>query len=110
MAWALQSSSGSTRRGELPRGRLLGGMGMIRTAVHLQLRDHGAPERTLREHALDREAHDALGVAAEQVLERLLAQTTRIAGMAVVALVGELARADRELGRVDHDHVIAGVD
>ena len=39
-----------------------------------------------------------------------MVETARVARVAVVLLVGELAGADVELGRVDHDHVVAGVD
>ena len=83
---------------------------MSRARVHLQLPQHLAAERTLRQHAAHREPHDLLGVAREQVLEALAADPARVAGVAVVRLLQLLARVDRELRRVHDDDVVAGVE
>ena len=82
----------------------MGGVG-----VDTQLLDHLTTERPLGEHALHRETHHALGAPGEEVLERLLAEASRVPRVAVVPLVGELPGRDRELGRVDHDDVVARV-
>ena len=74
------------------------------------LRICARPRRFFGSMPPDREAHHALGVAAQHVLERLGGETARVARVPVVLLVGELAGADVELGRVDHDDVVAGVD
>src|SRR5262249_28587339 len=55
-----------------------------RACVDLQLLQLLTAERALREHAAHRETHNALGVAAEQLLEALAADTagvTRVAGV-----------------------------
>src|SRR5207245_6404534 len=70
---------------------LLGLVRMGRTAVHLQLLQHLAAERSLRQHATHRELDDPLRVAREQVLEVLAANPARVAAVAVVGLLQELA-------------------
>src|SRR6476646_7674335 len=54
--------------GQRTDDRLLRLVRMGRPAVDLQLLQHLAPERTLREHAAHRELDDPLRVAPEQVL------------------------------------------
>src|ERR1044071_7526269 len=70
---------------------LLGLVRVGRTAVHLQLLQHLAPERSLGQHAPHRELDDALRVAGEQVLEALAADPARVAAVPVVRLLEELA-------------------
>src|SRR6476646_10573269 len=66
-------------------------VGMGRTGVHLQLLQLLASERTLGQHAAHRELDDLLRVAAEQVLEVLAADPARVAAVAVVGLLQQLA-------------------
>src|SRR5712691_5615604 len=53
--------------GQRPRDGLLRLVGMGRTAVHAQLLQHLAPERSLRQHAADREPDDLLRITREQM-------------------------------------------
>src|SRR5882757_10655134 len=71
------SDAGLAALGQRPRDGLLGLVWVRRAAVHLQLAQHLATERTLREHAAHRELDDLLRVAGDQVLEALTADTTR---------------------------------
>src|SRR6476646_4626173 len=56
-------------------------MGVGRAAVDLQLPEHLATERTLREHPAHRELDDLFRVAGEQVLEVLGADAARVAAV-----------------------------
>ena len=49
---------------ELQRLRLLGGVRMFGAGVDLELAEHRAAERVLRQHALHRDFDDALGMRA----------------------------------------------
>src|SRR5262245_22627561 len=89
---------------------LLRVVGMRRAPVDPQLPQHAATERSLREHAAHRELDDTLRIPSKQVLERFAANTTGVARVAPVDLVSRLLRRDRELRRVDHDDVVAGVE
>ena len=85
-------------------------MGVGGAVVDPELADLRAPEAVLREHPADGETHDPLGLAAQEVFERLRGQTAGVPRVTVVPLVGELAGAEVELGHVDHDHVVTRVD
>src|SRR6185295_8250703 len=92
------------------RLRPLGLMGMIRAGVDLELAQLLGAEPRVREHALDRPADNFLGPALEQLAERLLLEALGMAAVADVGLGLELGRADRDLARVQHDHVVAAVE
>jgi hypothetical protein len=85
--------------------RGLGTIGLL-----LELLEHLPPERTLGQHALDRQLDHPLRVPGHQLGQRLGAEPAGIAGVAVVPLVGALLGIDGDAGGVDHDHVVAGVD
>src|SRR3954463_8994951 len=85
-------------------------MGVLGTAVDLQLLDHGVAQRAFGQHALDRLLERAAGVLGLHFLEGLLADAAGVAGVAVVDLVGLLAAGDTQLGCVDDDDEVAGVD
>src|SRR5262249_10888791 len=83
---------------------------MRRAGIHAQLPQHLPAEGTLGEHPLDRLPYDLLRVAREESLEALGLDAARVPGVPPVRLALGLARADIQLGRVDDDHVVAGVD
>src|SRR6476661_4772430 len=95
---------------QFQRLRLLGGVRMLRAAVHLQLLDHRVAERALGQHALDGLLQRAAGVPGLHVAEVGLADAAGEAGVAVVLLVELLGAGDPELGGVDDDDEVAGVD
>src|SRR5215472_12406199 len=70
-----------------------GALGLVRvrgSGVHLQLAEHLAAEGALRQHAPDREPHDFLRVAGEQVLETLAANAAGVATVPVIRFLDEL--------------------
>src|SRR5512141_672252 len=71
---------------DLERLGLLGGVGVFRTRVHLQLLDDLTPQLVVGDHALDRVLDRAARVLREQVGVRRGAQTARVAGVAVLLL------------------------
>src|SRR5574337_1255316 len=99
-------------RGSLDFQRLglLGAVRMLGAAVHLQLLDHRVAERALGQHALDGLLERTARVARLQVAKARGADATRIAGVAVVHLVQLFRAGDAELGGIDDDDEVAGVD
>ena len=89
--------------------RLLGRVGMVGPGVDLQLAQLLPGEAVAREHALDRQPDDLLGLPLEHVPERAHAQAARIARVAVVALLLALVARNRDLLRVHDDHEVADV-
>src|SRR5206468_7395650 len=85
-------------------------MRVLGAAVHRQLLDHGVAQRALGQHALDGLLECAAGVLGLHFLEGLLADAARVAGVAVVDLVGLFRAGDPELGGVDDDDEVAGID
>src|SRR5262249_9163606 len=68
--------------------RLLGGVRMVRTPVDLELAEHRAAERVLRQHQAHRVAQDAIGVRSlEQLAGRRLLQVAGVPGVAPVGLL-----------------------
>src|SRR5690554_3298218 len=90
--------------------RVLGGVGMGGTGVHLELLQHLAAEPVLREHAPDRAAHGVLGVAAERLAVGLRLDATGEAGVTPQELALGLVRGEHDLVGVHDDDVVAGVD
>src|SRR4029453_2945518 len=96
---------------ELPPGaarprtgnRLLGRVRMGRPGVHAQLPQHLPAQAALRDHALDRPAHDLLRVALEEGAEALGTDAARVPGVPPVHRALRLAWPDVELGGVDVD-------
>src|SRR6266567_1754692 len=84
-----EAPSARALRHELVRLRLLRRVRMGGTGVDAQPLQQTAPETALGEHPAHRAPHHLLGIAGEEVLERLAAQASRVAGVAVVALVGQ---------------------
>src|SRR5689334_5598174 len=82
---------------------------MLRTGVDLELAQLLSGETVAREHALDREPDDLLGPALEHLLQCALAETPRVARVAVVLLVLALVAGDRNALRVHHDHEVADI-
>src|SRR5262249_45586369 len=94
----------------LHRLRLLGGVGMIRAGVHLELRQLAPRKAVAREHPPHCLADHLLGMALEHVAEPALAQAPRIAAVAAVDLVAKLVAGHAHLLGVDDDDEIAGVN
>src|SRR3954454_5227695 len=95
---------------QFQRLRLLGGVRMLRAAVHLQLLDHGVAERALGQHALDGLLECAAGMLGLHVAEVGFTDAAREARVAVILLVELLRAGDPELGGIDDDDEVAGVD
>src|SRR5262245_60963703 len=85
-------------------------MRMVGAGVDLQLAKLLGAEAGVREHALDRPPDDLLGSALEQPPERLLLEALRVAAVADVGLRVVLGGGDRDLLRVEDDHVVATVE
>src|SRR4051794_7682141 len=112
LLWIVSPSRSARRAvgGQRPGLGLLGGVGVLGTAVDAEPLELLATERSLGQHAAHGQANHALGVAGEQVLEGLRPDPARVARVAVVGLVGELARADGQRRGVDDDDVVAAVE
>src|SRR5258708_17275696 len=83
---------------------------MVSTAVHLELLDHCVAQGTLGQHALDglfQSTAGELGLHVAEVGGSDAAGETRVA---VVHLVQVLGAGDLELGGVDDDDEVAGVN
>jgi hypothetical protein len=101
-------SARARARGE--RLGLLGGVGMLRPFVDLQLLGHRAAQAALGEHALHRPLDHALGMGLDHPLRAHLAQASDVAAVPAVDLVGQLAPGQVDLLRVDDHHVVAHVE
>ena len=73
---------------DLVRAGLLRGVGVLGARVDLELLAHRPAEAVLRQHALDRLLDQPVGLLLEHLADGALAQTTRVAGVAVDELVG----------------------
>src|SRR6188474_1115036 len=89
---------------------LLGGMRVLCTTVHLEFLDHGVAERALGQHALDGFFQSAAGVLGLHVAEVGGSDAAWISGMAIVDLVGRLGAGDAQLGCIDDDDEVTGID
>src|SRR5436190_15825085 len=92
------------------RLRPLGLMRMVFSGVDLQLPELLSTETVMRQHPLDGPADDLLGPAFQQVTERLLLEALGIAAVAAVELGVKLVARDSDMRRVQHDHVVAGIE
>src|SRR3982751_4177142 len=90
--------------------RLLGGMRVLCTTVHLEFLDHDVAERALGQHALDGFFQSAARVLGLHVAEIGGSDAAWISGMAIVDLVGRLGAGDAQLGCVDDDDEVTGID
>src|SRR3989338_6867115 len=90
--------------------RLLGGVGMLSTAVHLELLDHGVAERALGQHALDGLLDRAARVLGLHVAEVGGVDTAGVTRVTVVNLVEGFGARHADFGRVDDDDVVTGID
>ena len=85
-------------------------MRMLGARVHLQLLDLRATQTTLGQHAVHGATNRRLGATRQQLRVRLHANATRVAAVAGDLLVLGLATREDDLGCVDHDHMVAGVE
>ena len=88
---------------------LLGGVGMLRPGVDLQLGDLLARQAVAGQHALDGEADDLFGPPLEHLVERAALDAARVARVAVVALLLALLARHGDLLGVDDDDEVAHV-
>src|SRR4051794_6230694 len=85
-------------------------MRMGGTGVDLELLELLAAQRALGQHAADGSAHRFLRARVEQVPVGLLADAAGIAGVAIEDGLLRLVGRHDDLGRVDDDHEVAGID
>jgi hypothetical protein len=83
---------------------------VVGAGVDLELAQHLAAEGVLGQHAAHRAADELGGLLLEQLGVAGGAQPARVPRVAVRHLRLGLARGEHDLVRVDHDHVVAGVD
>src|SRR4051812_35645973 len=100
----------AARRRDVVRNRGLGGMRMGRAGVDLELAEHRAAEAVLRNHALDRLAHDFLRPLGHEICVLGGAQPARVARVPVRDLLVELVGREDDLVGVHDDDEVAGVD
>src|SRR5436309_3558236 len=92
------------------RLRPLGLMRMVGTGVDLELPELLDPETGSRQHPLHGAADDFLGPTLQEMTEGLLLQALRMAAMPDVQLRFLLVACHGDPGRVQDDHVVAGVE
>src|SRR5690606_6801936 len=100
--WCLPSS-------DLQGLRLLALVRMRRTGVDPELLAHLAAQSVLRQHPLDRELDDPLGMLLDHAAERDQPLATRVAAVPEVRLLVGLVAGQPHLLGVDDDDVVAGV-
>src|SRR4051794_27560541 len=79
---------------QFERLRLLRGVGVVGTGVHLELGQLLASQAVAGKHALDREADDLLRTPLEHVVERAGLEASGVAGVAAVELRLALVAGD----------------
>jgi len=90
--------------------RLLRRVRVLAVSVNLQFSQHRVAERTLRQHALHRALQGAVRKARVQLGEIGFLDAARVIGVPVVFLAKRLAARNADLGGVQHDDEIAGID
>src|SRR5437879_5179292 len=96
-------------RSECDDLRLLCHVAVVGTGIDAKALQHVGAERVPLQHAADGVGHREGRIEILRALKRALAQTARVAGVPRVFLAGELGAADLDLGGVDDDDVVAGV-
>src|SRR5215212_10434053 len=92
------------------RHRHLRGVRVRRAVIDLELAEHLPPEPVAGQHPADGLLDRARGPLGEQHRVRGLLEAARVARVPVGDLLLALAPGQPDLGRVDDDHVVAGVD
>src|SRR5665811_681496 len=90
--------------------RLLGGMRVLSTTVHLEFLDHGVAKRALGQHSLDGFFQSAARKLGLHVTKAGGSNTAGVARVTVVNLVSGLGARDAQLGCVDDDDEVTGID
>src|SRR5699024_8947337 len=93
--------------GDFVGRRLLRGMRMVRARVDLELLGLRTAELVLRQHALHDLLHKTLRPIVQLLAERLLTQTTRVAGVPVGELLLTLVPGQTDLVGVHDDDEVA---
>src|SRR5665647_897252 len=89
---------------------LLGSVRVLSTTVHLELLDHGIAKRALGQHALDRFFQGTTREFGLHITEIDTGDAARIARVAVIDFVGRLGAGDTQLGCIDDDNEVTGID
>src|SRR3990172_5486478 len=90
--------------------RLLRGMRMALTGIHLEFLQHRVAERTFGQHALDRNFQHAPGMTRMQLAKVGGVNAARICGVTMIKLGIRLVARHAQLINVDHDDKIAAID
>src|SRR3989475_2045949 len=83
---------------------------MVGTRVDLQLGRQAPAEAVLRQHASHRVAHEADRMPGQHLARARPPHPARIGGVTDVLLLLELLARQPNLGRIDDDHEVAGVE
>src|ERR1035437_4491571 len=89
---------------------LLGRVRVLSTGIDLELLDHGVAERPLGQHALDGFFQGTARELGLHVTEVDAGDAARITGVAVIDFVSRFGAGDAQLGCIDDDHEVAGID
>src|SRR5208283_2134850 len=103
-------SGSSPGGGQIERDGHLGGVRVLGTGVDLQLPEHLVTERTFGKHALDRAPDDLFRLVLKLLGVADRPQSAWVAAVAVGERPASLAGCHDDLGGVDDDHVVTGVD
>src|SRR5271157_2082593 len=99
----------SLRRGRQIR-RLLRGVRMLVALINLQLREHGATQLGMRQHAFDRVFHHQRRLTVEALLVLLALDAAGVASVVIIGFLVRLQAGDLHLFGVDHDDVVPGIE
>src|SRR2546428_2790823 len=100
---------------DVPSGIERDNLGLLRdvpvvgTGVDAESLQHVGAERVPLQHPANRVGDRERRVDLLRLLERALAQPARVTGVPRVLLAQELGAAHLDLGGVDHDHLVSGV-
>lgn len=94
----------------VPGLRLLGFLAVVGVAVDAHAGERFSAERVVRQHALDRHHHGALGVILHQRAVLDLFEAADPAAVMTVELVFQLVAGQHRLGGVDDDNMVAAID
>src|SRR5665647_1037223 len=89
---------------------LLGSVWMLGTGVHLELLDHGVAQWPLGQHALDGFFQGAARELGLHVTKVDAGDAARVTRMAVIDFVSRFGAGDAQLGCIDDDNKVAGID
>src|SRR4029434_1458043 len=89
---------------------LLRPVGMVGPGIDLELGGQPPAEAILRQHALDRVAHEARRLAVEDLLRARLPDAARVAGVPEIGLVAQLLAREPHAPGIHHDDEVTRVE